>query len=451
MSPNAAAIPTIRRFASETAAIREAPEPLAARITVFMLTGMFLCAILIMCVTKVDRVVSSTSAKMVPTAGINVFQALDASIIKSLDVREGDQVQEGQLLATLDPTFTAADLQQQMLLAASLQAQIDRAEAEMSGRQFAVPNNVDPNLLKYYTLQKDLYDQRIAQYAAQVNSFDSKMKQTEATIQKYQGDAARYHEREQISKRIEEMRTTLAERGAGSLLNLLQTQDQRLELLRFLEYGNNSLQEAEHTRLSLQADREAFKQQWSATLSQELAKARTDYDAAKSQLEKATRHHDLVRLIAAEPSVVLTMAKLSVGSVLKEGDAIFTLMPLKTPVEAEMHIASRDVGFIRVGDNCVLKIDAFNFAEHGNAEGRVRWISEGAFTTDDNGQAMQAGEAYYKARCTVDTTRFINVPDGFRLIPGMTLEADMKVGTRSVAMYLMSGMLRGFTGSMREP
>ena len=177
-------------------------------------------------------------------------------------------------------------------------------------------------------------------------------------------------------------------------------------------------------------------------------KARNDLDGARSQAEKASRHNELVRLTAAEPSVVLTMAKLSVGSVLKEGDAIFTLMPLKTAVEAETHIASRDVGFIRVGDRCVLKIEAFNFAEHGTAEGRVRWISEGAFTTDDNDQPT---EAYYKARCTVDTTQFINVPDGFRLIPGMTLQADMKVGTRSVAMYLIGGMVRGFSGSMREP
>jgi hemolysin D len=63
----------------------------------------------------------------------------------------------------------------------------------------------------------------------------------------------------------------------------------------------------------------------------------------------------------------------------------------------------------------------------------------------------QTVEAYYKARCSVDARKFINVPDNFRLIPGMTLEADLKVGTRSVAMYLKGGMLRGFTGSMREP
>jgi hemolysin D len=145
---------------------------------------------------------------------------------------------------------------------------------------------------------------------------------------------------------------------------------------------------------------------------------------------------------------VLTLAKLSVGSVLKEGDVLFTLMPLNTPLEAEARIASRDVGFVRVGDRCTLKIDAFSFVEHGAAEGSVRWISEGAFTTDDNGQVS---DPYYRVRCGIDDTHFVNVPENFRLIPGMTLTADIQVGTRSVAMYLLHGILRGYAETMREP
>jgi len=55
-------------------------------------------------------------------------------------------------------------------------------------------------------------------------------------------------------------------------------------------------------------------------------------------------------------------------------------------------------------------------------------------------------------RAAVSTvTMFRNVPSKFRLIPGMTLEADLKVGTRSVAVYLLSGIMRGFSEAMREP
>ena len=44
-----------------------------------------------------------------------------------------------------------------------------------------------------------------------------------------------------------------------------------------------------------------------------------------------------------------------------------------------------------------------------------------------------------------------NVPGGFRLIPGMTLTADVHIGTRSVFMYITSGAMRGMGEAMREP
>jgi len=215
-----------------------------------------------------------------------------------------------------------------------------------------------------------------------------------------------------------------------------------------MDYSQNSLLEAQHTLASVIAEREAYVRQWSTQLSQDLVTARTSLDSSRAQLDKATKHQDLVKLAAAESSVVLTMAKLSVGSVLKQGDTLFTLMPANSPVEAEIRVSSREIGFLRPGDHCVLKIDAFNHMEHGTAEGAVRWISDNAFTIDDDGRPI---EPYYRARCSIDATQFRNMPSKFRLIPGMTLEADLKVGTRSVAMYMLGGVLRGLSESMREP
>jgi hemolysin D len=444
----ATAIDIIRQFQSETDEIREAPEPRWARVTVLTLTGFIVTSIAIMFLTRLDRVVTSTYGKVVSADQINVFQALDPSIIKSIDVREGDEVAQGQLLATLDPTFAAADVTQAKQQIANSEAQIARDRAQLEGRPLVFSEQSDPELRKYETIQKNYYDQQVAQYNAQLASFDAKIRQTQATVQKYQADEARYQQREEIAQKVEDMRAILAAHGTGSQLNLYSSQDQRLEMVRTLEFDHNSLIEAQHTLASLQADREAFIQQWSTQLSQDLVTARTALDTARAQLEKALKHQDLVRLTALEPSVVLTIAKVSVGSVLKEGDTLFTLMPINSALEAEIRVASRDIGFLRPGDRCVLKVDAFNYMEHGTAEGRVRWISDNAFTVDDDGKPV---DAFYKSRCSVDENHFIKVPPKFRLIPGMTLQADVNVGSRSVAMYLLGGIIRGFNEAMREP
>jgi HlyD family secretion protein len=422
---------------------------------------MLVTAVVLMCVTSIDRIVVSVNVggPNAPGAGagggrivtkselLNVYQPLDNSIIKSIDVREGDHVTAGQLLATLDRTFADADVYQYRLQLASLEAQIARDEAELAGLPLKFRDTTDADFLKYQEIQKDYYTQHVSQYAAQINSFDFKIKQLQVTIEKYRADLSAYTGREWVAAQIEQMRGETASNGAGSRLNLLLAQDTRLETVRLMDFSRNSLAEAEQTVASTKADREAFIRQWAANLGDDLVKVRGMSDAAKAQYEKAIKHQDLVRVTAAEPAVVLTLAKVSVGSVLQTGSTLFTLMPLNAPLEAEATIGSQDVGFIRPGDPCVLKVDAFNYIEHGTAEGTVRWISEGAFNTNDAGQAVPA---YYKVRCSIDSAQFRGVPENFRLIPGMTLEADIKIGTRSVAVYLLGGMLRHYEEAMRE-
>ena len=244
------------------------------------------------------------------------------------------------------------------------------------------------------------------------------------------------------------MRASLAASQFGSRLNLLTATDQRLEILRTQDFDRNGLIEAEHQLASTIANRDAFVEQWSGQVSQELVTARNSLDTARQQMAKASRHQDLVRLEATEDAVVLKLAKLSVGSVLKEGDPLITLAPLHSPVEAEVHIATREIGFVRPGDSATVKLDPFSFVEHGTASGYVRWISEGAFTQDDNGSAV---DPYYKARIAMTEVKLNAVPDSFRLVPGMTLTADISVGSRSVFMYVLKGVIRSVNEAMREP
>ena len=247
------------------------------------------------------------------------------------------------------------------------------------------------------------------------------------------------------------MRATLAAAQVGSRLNLLAATDQKTELLRQLEFDHNGLIESQHQVQATTATRNAFIQQWLGEASKELVTARNQRDEALQKLEKAALHRDLVRLAASEDAVVLKMAKLSVGSVLKEGDPLLYLAPLRSPVEAEVHIRSRDIGFIRPGDPVKVKLDAYDFVAHGVAKGTVRWISEGSFTTDDNNNTQPSKEPYYKVRIALTDTNLHNVPEGFRVIPGMALTADVHVGTRSLMMYMINGAVRGASEAMREP
>jgi hemolysin D len=437
----------IRIFQSESAEVQEDPEPAQTRLTLYTLAGLFIALVAVTVFMQMNRVVTSNAGLIVTTEPTIVLQALDPSIIKSLEAQEGERVKSGQLLATLDPTFAAADVSAATAQIASLEAEIARTEAELAHRDFNPPVGTTPEGA-YMALQRAYFVERKAQFDAQLLAYNEQIAQNNATIRKLKDDLAHYEDRVKISQEIENMRASLAASQYGSRLNLLTATDQRLEMLRTQDFDRNGLSESEHQLASTIANRDAFVEQWNGQVSQELVTARNGLDTAQQQLTKAAKHKDLVRLEAPEDAVVLKLAKLSVGSVLKEADPFITLAPLRSPVEAEVHISAREIGFVRPGDSATIKLDPFNFVEHGTASGTVRWISEGAFTQDDNGNTV---DPYYKARVVLTKVQLTGVPDSFRLVPGMTLTADINIGSRSVFSYIVRGLIRGVNEAMREP
>ena len=445
---NGAALRVIRQWQSPTEEIRHAPDSVGARFAVWSLAAVLAGALASTPFVKIDRVVTSSAGEVVSTAALTTFQALDPSIIRSVDVKEGQQVKAGQLLATLDPTIAQADVNQLRLQVASLDAQLARDRAEQAGMPFGVPAGLPPETAGAWALQKALFDQRAASLQAQLKSFDEKIATTTATLAKQQGDTGRFAQREKISKQVEDMRSTLYKSGASSLVSLLEANDARVQILQSLDDGHNGLAEAQHQLASLQADREAFLRGWTVAIDQDIVTTLNTRDMAVASLDKANRLRELVRLAAPTDAVVLSVSRLSGGSVLKQGDELMRLAPLNAPIEAELHLPASDIGFVRPGDPVTVKVDAYNSYEHGTAEGRLSWISEGAFTEGDDNEVVSP---YYKARATLDRLSFTDLPKSFRLIPGMTLKADVRVGSRSIFTYIMGGFLRGMGEEMRGP
>jgi len=288
----------------------------------------------------------------------------------------------------------------------------------------------------------------MAQYRASINSFEQKISSLQATIEKFRVDEARYASETTVNKQIEDMRVKLEEHGTGSMLNLLAATQAKIESQRYADYDRNSRLEAEHTLASTQADQKTFQEQFKATASQDLLTARTSLEAALPQLDSALRHQDLVRWVAPEDCIILSVApSMSVGSVVSQGTTVISLMPVRDQLEALVQISTDQIAFVRPGDPVTLKIDAFRSYEFGTLEGTVKWVGDNA-STMLNGQPVPA---YYNIEVTIDRNKLINVPATSTLLPGMTLTADIKVGSRSIWDYVMGGLTRGVGQSMREP
>jgi HlyD family secretion protein len=248
---------------------------------------------------------------------------------------------------------------------------------------------------------------------------------------------------------MENVQEKLVAQKFGAPLQLMEAQLRSREVERELQLAMSREQEIRRELSAFESEKTAFEKGWRQKTMEDLLNVSRERDALLEQLQKADKRHKLVILTAPLDAVVLEIAKLSPGSIVKEAETFFTLVPLNVPLEAEVSIDSVDVGYIKLGHPVHLKLDAFPFQKHGTLDAKVRTISEDAFRRDTN--AKSAADAYYLTRITLDTTKLKNMIESSRLLPGMTLSAEIVVGKRSVISYLAWPLTKGLTEAIREP
>lgn len=439
---------TINEFQADTVEIDTAPEPLMARFVLWALAALVITAVTWASIARIDRVVTARG-KIISSAPNIVVQPLEAAVVRSIDVKVGDVVKAGSVLATLDSTFTQADVDQIESRLANLNANVARLEAEQNGRPFKAAAN---DRFGYEMLQEAIWRERQDQFMAQKRLFDERIARASTGI------SAREHEREYLASRlkilreVESMRVELEQGKTGSRLNSLMARDSRIEIERNLVNTENILVQTRHELESIQAERDVFNRQWDSKIIEELVTKRNEREGLREQLTKARRRQDMIRLETPVDAVVLEIAQRSVGSIVKDAEPFFKLVPIDAPLEIEAQIDAKQLGYVAVGDPVQIKIDAYPYQEHGMAEGTVRTISGDAFSDPNNQYLPEAPKgAFYKTRIAISALNMRDVPDTFHLIPGMPLNAEIKVGTRSVMSYFLRPILRGFGESMREP
>ena len=221
-----ALLPAILEFQWPSAAVINAPVPRSARGIVWVIASMVSVMIAAMGLIPIDQVVTARGM-VVSEAPTILVQPLETAIVRSIDVREGQHVRAGELLARLDPTFATADVATLDAQVSSLEAEVARVQAETEGKAFTY-TGLDPN----WTLQMAIYGHRKAQFDAKLENYGHRIDELTATIARSSSDAKAYRERLGFAQTIEQMRKQLEAVAVGSKLGTLQAMDSRVEMER---------------------------------------------------------------------------------------------------------------------------------------------------------------------------------------------------------------------------
>ena len=280
----------------------------------------------------VDQVVTARGIVVSKSPTI-VVQPLETSIVRSIDVHEGQRVRAGDVLARLDSTFATADLATLTAQVTSLEAEASRLQAEAADKPFTYTGE-DPSWL----LQVAIHEHRMAEFDSKMETFRHRADEVASVITRAGSDATGFRERLKVAQSLEGMRKQLEAMKVGSKLQLLLATDNRAEMERSLAYAEQTAEGARRDQAGVQSDRDAFVQGWRAEVSQKLAEANGKLSDAREQFNKATLRRKLVELHSEHDAIVQSVAKVSVGSVLQSGQQFITLVPADAPLEIEANI-----------------------------------------------------------------------------------------------------------------
>jgi hemolysin D len=412
------------------------PAPLGLRLWPLLGAGLVAALLIVAAVVRIDIVVVATG-RLAADAPSVILQPMMRAVLKELLVKPGDKVLAGQVLARLDSTLTDADRAALEVERRALSAKVARLHAELSG---AIMASGGADL----AMEAAVLTQRADLAAAQRNQLAAAIRSLHQQIAAETRAGAGLTERQAIAREIEGMRAALAQRQSGSHLAALEARLVRIEAETALDQHFARLDDLRQRLTQAEAALRAYESDRKRLLTEALAELTPRLAEVQEQMTKADRLAALAELRAPLPGVVLSVAKGGPGSLMGESDPVVVLVPTDVPLIAEIEIKSSEVGTIAMGDPVTIKVDAFPWRRNGSLDGMLQDVSHGSFTPEGGGAVLHAGRVTLSGALT-------DLAPGAGLLPGMTVSAEIKTGTRTILDYFLDPLMRGMTESLREP
>jgi len=420
---------------SVTQAYLEA-EPRRASITSYSIAVMIIFLICWAALADIDEFTRATG-KVVPSQNIQVIQNLEGGIVDKIFAHEGQLVDKNEVIIRLDDTRFASSAGEANIEIGYLTEKMARLKAEAHGYEY-IPT--DPtysksqltlfnNNLSALNKDKAILAERIAQRTIKHQDL---LRQKSSLTQ-------------QLKLLVKELNLTkpLIAQGAVSeveVLRLERTVEEMEQRIRSLHAESEGVQ-------SEISELQASSTKLTADFQIESQSQYNDIAARIDMLNKSSQHFDdqLARTLIKSPvkGTIKVMNVSTIGGVVQPGMNIVEIVPFEDQLMVEVNVRPMDIAFIHPGQRASVRITAYDYSIHGDLKGKVVNISPDSII-DDN------GESFYLVKILTDDASLQSSFKDLSIIPGMTVEAGILTGKKSILDYLLKPILKTANNAMRE-
>lgn len=414
-------------------------EPLRARMLVKTLLIVFSLAIMWAAVATIDEITKG-EGKVIPSKQLQVLQSLDGGIVLEIGVQEGQIVEAGQMLLTIDPTRFVSSVRESNAQFYSMLAKAARLRALAEGKPFEPPPDVLKNDPKTVEEERRLYEARTSELNAQLSIARQQLTQRQQELVEMRAKRDQAAQAYDLSARELAVTKPLISSGAVSEVELLRLER---DVGRFRGERDQAAAQIARSQAAIgEASRKI--EEVELNVRNEARKELADTQGKINALgEGNVGLADKVKHAAIRSPVRGTVKRLlvnTVGGVVQPGKDIVEVVPLDDTLLLEAKVTPKDIAFLRPGQRAVVRFTAYDFSIYGGMEATLEHIGADSVTDE-------RGNTFYTVRVRTKQARLAeNLP----IIPGMVAEVDIVTGKKSFLSYLLKPVLRAKQAAFTE-
>lgn len=352
---------------------------------------------------EIDQITRAPGS-VIASSRTQIIQSLEGGTIEDILIKEGDIVEEDQVLVKLETTSAETAFLQAQAKVAGLSATVARLNAEIFGGQPRFSELVlqYPEFLRN---QLDLFRKRQSALAEETQSLQDVLKLV----------------REELG-----MLTPLLETGDVSRTEVLRLQRQEADVMaQITNRRNKHFQDAQA----------------------ELGRAQEELTGVEQVMTQRRRQFENTTLKAPLKGVVKNIKVNTRGGVLRPGEEVMQIVPFDDDLVMEAKLSPSDIGFVKPGMVANLKIDAYDSSVYGVLTGELYYISADTLTEDQ----ARGEKPYYRVRVRATDKRFSARPnETLDIQPGMTGTVEIKTGSRTVFKYITKPITKTLDNALGE-
>jgi hemolysin D len=254
----------------------------------------------------------------------------------------------------------------------------------------------------------------------------------------------------------------------GTKINLYDAKEELEKSQSQLASDEGQLIETDAALKELESEKVKTVSQFIADNQNKLAESSRKADEARQALAKATAKLARTRLAAPIDGVVRQTAVTTVGPVVMPGQQLAVITPAGGKLQVEALVPNLDIGFVKLGQEAVVKVDAFPFTRFGVLRGKVVKIASGAIDEQEAKRALantaasanvaqapapgpgQPENFVFPVTVALDESAMKINGSTVPLTPGMTVSIEIKTDSRRVIEYLLSPLAKIASEAARE-